>query len=322
MTVTRWIVLFTGATLMCCAEESVELDAEEAPPETSVGLPPLPPIEDVIAEALAIEHAEPAVVVVAPRVGVPVHVLSDVERAEGFYTACFSELPRERRPCRSSFNRRIAEAELIRRFRTPGLLNITRLVLGRIILSEANWLHDERRDHNAPESNHAEVDAPLIYQVLRYTRRQGETLLGAMRRHAPHVSEARPIPRPERHRRMVWVRELQLSCRRPPHFPALAADGGEMNWERDYRPRCEALFAFAQRLLEGDAEALGSWTSAPVITWGGRCEDVHGACDDHIAEGRRLAPYETGSTANRFWCRPGAEGCSAEPVMVTLEPAP
>jgi hypothetical protein len=113
---------------------------------------------------------------------------------------------------------------------------------------------------------------------------------------------------------MMWVRELQLSCRRPAHFPTRAADGGEMNWERDYRPRCEALFAFAQRLLEGDAEALGPWTSAPVITWGGRCEDAAGACDDHIAVGRGLVPFETGDTANRFWCRPGTAGCTGVPL--------
>lgn len=315
MKIVRWIALFAGALLMCCGTGVIDLDAEGV---VDVSIPEAPATEGT-SEVVTLSGPPSAALVEAvvedrPR-GVAVgHALSEVELQPSFYIDCFSDLPRERRPCRHLFNRRLPETELIRRYRTRGLLDVTRLVLGRIILSEANWLHDERLDHRQPEANHAERDAPLIYQVLRYTRRSGETLLGAMRRHSPHVSEARPIPRPERHRRMVWVREIQLTCRRPAHFPARAADGGELNWDRDYRPRCLALFEFAQRLLDGDAAALGSWTSAPVITWGGRCEDAHGACDDDIAVGRGLVPFETGDTANRFWCRPGTTGCPDAPL--------
>lgn len=243
---------------------------------------------------------------------------TEVQMAPGFYPSCFSEARQERRRARLLFNRRQSESEILRRNPVPGLAEITRLVLGRIILSEANWPHDERFDHSAPDQNHAEVDAPLIYQVLRYTRRDGETLLGAMRRHAPHMSEARPVSTSARSR-MRWTVEMQLSCRRPPHFPTLAADGGELDWENDYAPRCRALFALAQDLLDGDRSAVGDWANAPIITWGGRCEDVHGACDDDQAVGRGLVPYETGDTANRFWCRPG-DGCVGEPLVVAGQP--
>ena len=250
---------------------------------------------------------------------VRVRGLTDVQRADGFYVDCFSSLPRPRRACRRMFNRRASESALIEHMGSDRHLeDITRLVLGRIILSEANWIHDERRDRFFPDQNHAEVDAPAIYQVLRYTRRNGETLLGAMRRHAPHVSEARPIVGRLAHRRMSWITRLQLDCREPTGFPAVDSGGNPMNWERDYRPRCEALFAYAQRLLDGDAEALGPWAGAPgapLITWGGRCEDAAGACDDHLASHRGLVPFDTGDTANRFWCRPGP-GCNGPPLEI------
>lgn len=244
-----------------------------------------------------------------------------VQRALGAYSDCFSELPARRRACRGRFNRRMSESALIRRMGDTNheLLDITRLVLGRIILSEANWPHDERRDRYFPEQNHAEIDAPAIYQVLRYTRRNGETLLGAMRRHAPHVSEARAISGRLLERRMAWITHLQLDCDRPRGFPVADQQGNQINYERDYRPRCEALFVLAQRLLDGDAEALGAWTNAPLVTWGGRCEDAAGACDDHLASHRGLVPFEapTGPlTANRFWCNPQRAGCDGAPLAL------
>jgi hypothetical protein len=215
------------------------------------------------------------------------------------------------------FNRRLSETALIRRMGDENheLLDVTRLVLGRIILSEANWPHDERRDRYFPEQNHAEIDAPAIYQVLRYTRLSGQTLVGAARNHAPHVTEARAIDGRLTLRRMSWISRLQLDCDEPRGFPELDQQGNPMNWDRDYRPRCESLFVLAQRFLDGDAAE--PWASAPLVTWGGRCEDVEGACDDHLAEGRGLVPYDTGDTANRFWCRPGP-GCEGPPLEVVV----
>jgi hypothetical protein len=234
-----------------------------------------------------------------------------VQEAEGAYGDCFSELPARRRACRRQFGRLWSESTIMRRQGDGAAQrDATRLVLGRIILSEANWIHDaEHRDRFFPDQNHAEIDAPAIYQVLRHTRRNGETLLGAMRRHAPHVSEARPITGRLLDRRMAWISRLQLDCDRPNGFPETDREGNPIDWDDDgYRERCELLFTYAQRLLDGDAEVLGPWTDVPLVTWGGRCEDAQGACDDHLASHRGLVPFEATSgplTANRFWCRPG-----------------
>lgn len=297
---------------VACSTHSPEVDApaEETvlsditpEPETVVQVPEL-----VIPCCAAPPAAEP--------VSLPVRVVArtDVQQAPGFYSACLSELPHERQSCRSRFNRRWTESTIIRRQGDPGghLMNMTRLVLGRIILSEANWVHVDRLD-SSPDSNRAEVDAAAIYQVLRYTRRSGQTLLGTMREHSPHVSEARPILT---HRRMAWIVRLQLNCNEPHGFPQTDAHGNRLNWHRDYRPRCEVLFEHAQKLLDGDAEALGPWTSAPLRTWGGRCEDAAGACDDSLASHRGLVPFDTGATANRFWCRPSDAGCDGPPLVI------
>lgn len=273
------------------------------------------PVEEVPPEVAA-PVSEVAEVAETPPIlgGIPTLIRSNVEMAPSFYVDCFSTIPRQRHSCRARFSRSNPEIENLRLGRTPGLTEVTRLVLARIIVSEANWIHDDHRDA-IDDHNHAELDAGLLYQVLRYTRRSGETLLGAMRRHSPHVSEARPIPSRRNHARMTWVRELQLNRHRPYHFPE------DLNWTRDYQPRWEAVLALAQSLLEGDADALGPYVGAPIITWGGRCEDRHGACDDRIAVGRGLVPFETGATANRFWCRPGATGCTGAPLVLGEVPA-
>jgi hypothetical protein len=65
----------------------------------------------------------------------------------------------------------------------------------------------------------------------------------------------------------------------------------------------------AKRLISG--EERQSITSASIITWGGRCEDPQGACDDTMACLRGLARADT-ETRNAFWCRPGSSGCAAD----------
>lgn len=250
------------------------------------------------------------------------HEPTAIQRALNGYGECYSELWSARRRCRSRFSRVWPEATLIRRMgNDAGLLEATQTVLGRIILSEANWLHHERRDRYFPEQNHAERDAPGIYAVLRRTRRTGETLLGAMRRHAPHVSEARPISGRLAQRRMAWIVRLQMDCDRPHGFPEADREGNTIDWDDDgYRERCEGLFAYAGRLLNGE-QSLGVWEGAPVVTWGGRCEDEEGACDDHLGSHRGLVPWEPPSgelPANRFWCNPNSAGCDGPPLEAAV----
>ena len=113
---------------------------------------------------------------------------------------------------------------------------------------------------------------------------------------------------------MIWIARLQLDCDRPIGFPETDHEGNTIDWDDDgYRDRCESLFALAQRFLDGDADE--PWADAPLVTWGGRCEDAAGACDDHLGSRRGLVPYETGNTANRFWCRPGP-GCNGPPLEI------
>lgn len=248
----------------------------------------------------------------------PTRPLSEVQRAPSFYVDCFSELPRERRPCRAAFSRTLPEEHNLsnRELGDQELEDITVLVLARLCVSEANWIHDPRFDGSNDEQNHAERDCPAIYQVLRRTRRNGQTLLGIIRDHAHYVTEERT----PRGARMRWIVNLQLDGDRPAHFPATDRNGNELNWDRDYRPRWEAMLEFVRGLLRG--ENLGVCAGAPIITWGGRCDDPEGACDDHLAERRGLVPYEAcGDTANRFWCRPGTVGCAPAAEPVTEEPA-
>lgn len=326
MKIVRWIAMFTGVTLLSSTLgiggmllwNSVMYPSEshqlESSPTHAVAMPR--PIAPLVIE-------EPFVLPPPPTSELPVlHRRRDLEQTAvqaqpSFYASCFGE---ENWRCRRMFNRTISETALMHRFRNDasGLPEITRLVLGRIILSEVNWLHDERRDRYFPEQNHAERDAPAIYQVFRHTRRTGETLLGVMRRHAPHVSEAREITGHLTDRRMAWIARLQLDCARPPGFPETDRQGNTIDWVDDgYQDRCEALFVYAQRLLDGDGDIV-RWETAPLVTWGGRCETPEGACDDDNGWARGLVPFETGNTANRFWCRPGVEGC---PTPETIEAA-
>jgi hypothetical protein len=324
------VYLAAAISLSCATEPVVEMEDMREGGVMAIAAAPPPhaapsgeEIEARIAERMAAAAEESRIATAALPSVHGTHVMrTHVQEALGVYSDCFSELPARRHTCRRQFNRRMGEAALIRRMGNSNhdLLDVTRLVLGRIILSEANWAHDERRDRYFPEQNHAEIDAPAIYQVLRHTRRNGETLLGAMRRHAPHVSEARAITGRLTQRRMAWVSHLQLNCNEPSGFPALDHDGAPMQWGRDYRPRCESLFVLAQRLLDGGADVLGPWADAPLVTWGGRCEDAAGACDDHLAAHRGLVPFEAPSgplTANRFWCRPGP-GCEGPPLEVAV----
>lgn len=305
--------LFVVTLLTACAGDSapIELLPDETmpPPDAaeaeSVVLPPEPEARPCC------DDAAPEITPVSTVRSVSVvRVPTPVQMAPSYYAECFSELPRERRECRSHFSR--TRPEMSNLEGDEELTELTVLVLSRLCVSEANWLHDPRFDGDNDEQNHAELDCPAIYQVLRRTRRNGHTLIGIIRAHAHYVTEER-APRG----RMRWIANLQLNDRPPLHFPVTDRNGNRLNWERDYLPRWQAMQEFVRGLLRG--ENLGVCAGAPIITWGGRCDDPEGACDDHLAERRGLVPYELcGDTANRFWCRPGTPGCPVveEPAAV------
>lgn len=243
-----------------------------------------------------------------------------LDAPSAFEGAWSSELPRERRAIRARWNRHYSEYRLIMLFggnRADELYRITRLVLSRLIVSEANFIHDDRLDRLAPEGNHAERDAPAIYAVIRHNRRVGQTLLGSIREHAHYVTEERvPTARMDR---MRWIAELQDSDERPRHFPETDAAGNPLNWDRDYAPRWRIVRQFADELLHG--EHLGVCADAPVRSWGGRCEDVQGACDDDSTRGfiRYNCDTPAGPTANGFWCDPRSPGCVQDPTVTPEE---
>ncbi len=226
-----------------------------------------------------------------------------VQAAPDFHMEAFSLDPVVARAARARVNRRRKEVDIIGN--DQALYDVTKLVLGRLFVSESNWIYDEKLDARAVNSkNRSEVDGPSIFRVLRNTRMNGETLMGIMRRHSHYVTE-QWTPRTVR---TQWIVELNLEGRKPAHFP----EG--LNWERDYLPRWNLILELADALMKG--HRLGPCGDAPIIAWGGRCEDAHGACDDHIAEERGLAPYEECAVGgvepkNRFWCRPGVPGCAA-----------
>jgi len=120
----------------------------------------------------------------------------------------------------------------------------------------------------------------------------GETLLSAMQRAQRFATGAAPTTQV----RARWVSKMTSSCDMPEGFP-----NSTKVWERQHRGRCEALRSLATRLVRGARLRL---TSAPIIAWGGRCEDRRGACDDHRACARGLMREDT-PTANAFWRRAG-----------------
>ncbi len=234
--------------------------------------------------------------------GIRVQPPSLIERQESFYAEAFHEYPARRRRWLRTWNRNRPESEIIGRDRE--LYLATKVLLAKVCFHESNWICDPRREQCGIEGNRntAQLDCPAIYRVLRTTRRTGETLLGAMRRHSPRVSEVR-----ETHRaRTRWVIALGPDARRPRGFPS------DLNWRRDYAERWTALLALADRLLRG-IEPEGC-SRARLLTWGGRCEDAHGACDDHVAIARGLRRADCGPTSNAFWC---AEGDCPESAPVS-----
>jgi len=322
------MVLFAVVMLSCTGsmarDAGVIVDDEPQPlavaPQPVVPAPapievPVPVADPVVEEHLVVDSTQ----YMPHEIHSYIHVATPVSLAPHMYPDATSLLPGVRRRFLSSFNRGFEEDRLIRLIGEDWeeLRAVTVLVLSRICVSEANWLHDDIKDPN-DDVNHAELDCPAIYRVLRRTRARGETLIGTMRRHVHYVTEQWEPHSP----RTQWLVELNAEGTRPPHFQATDSGGRPLNWDRDYRPRWMAMQQFVSELLDG--EHLGPCADAPIIAWGGRCDDEGGACDDHHAEDRGLVPYEhcgleaSGGRhpANRFWCRPGEDGCDPPPQEI------
>jgi len=242
---------------------------------------------------------------------VTVRRTTPVQLAPSFFEEALLTDPRER----PAFHRQWPEARIIGD--DEALYNACLVVFARAVVHEANWIHrpcdgspgpcDPTADHN-----HAEYDAPAMFQVFRYTRRDHETLLGSMRNHMNYATEEVPA----RRERSRWIVELDLEGNRPEHFPATDANGNPLDWERDYRPRWMEMLALSRQLFSG--RGLRSLSRAPLVTWGGRCEDAHGACDDGNAVRRGLVPFEVGDSSNRFWCNPARGVCPTGVETIAL----
>lgn len=129
----------------------------------------------------------------------------------------------------------------------------------------------------------------------------GETLISVMRRASRYVVGAERA----RYRRQQWISRMTSSCDMPKGFPH-----GSKAWERVHRGLCERTVELATGLVKGTFQK--KITGVRIVTWGGRCEDPHGACDDPIACKRGLARVPGLETANAFWCFPGMHGCAKD----------
>jgi hypothetical protein len=161
-----------------------------------------------------------------------------------------------------------------------------------------------------------------ITECEEYTQRDGtpglrETYLSVMRRASKSILGVVP-PRSARSR---WISQLTLDCEPPPSWP-----GTEAQWNSQYgSKRCPRVVELSNYLIKNELPPRRQgvdlqWLPGRPITWGGRCENKRGACDDRIACSRGLARVQQDLTHNAFWCRPGSPGCreDAEPICVQL----
>lgn len=174
------------------------------------------------------------------------------------------------------------------------------------------------------EMEGSENDCVGIWQVARNIRSRscdrsytdlitecdenGETHLSAMRRLSRYVVGAVP----PKHRRHRWIANLELDCEMPRLFPR-----DQQFWDRHHRRNCERMAKLVRGLVGGTRRQ--TITRAPIIAWGGRCEDPGGACDDPLACARGLARVPGLETGNAFWCKQGARRCRQDPEPVCVQ---
>jgi len=173
------------------------------------------------------------------------------------------------------------------------------------------------------EADGSENDCIGIWQVLTSIRSRacnrdrirlitecdddGETMLSVMRRAQRYATGAVP----PRSRRARWVSELELTCVQPESYP-----GSAEQWAHQYRRSCARTSDLVQRLLSG-RHVEPVIKGVRPITWGGRCEESRGACDDPLACQRGLIRIRGIDTLNAFWRRPRTPD-EVEPVCQQL----
>lgn len=316
MSTSKWVVslpfvLLVATAFVSCVTHEDATDADIPNTPDVLERAPIPlaePRQFEPPEAVLTETIRVADWASTPSIPVRVRPQTFIQRAPSFLQAAFDPIPRVRNSAQTRWNRRWSEARILESDGTAGLYDATLLVFARAVVHEANWIHRPCGNGPGPcdpsgDHNHAEFDAPAMFRVFRNTRRNYETLMGSMRNHMNYATEELP-PRRSRSR---WIVELNLEGSRPRHFPESDANGNALNWERDYQPRWLEVIALSRRLFAG--QDLGVCGGAPLVTWGGRCEDQHGACDDASGQRRGLVPIDCGNSSNRFWCRPGTQGC-------------
>lgn len=160
-----------------------------------------------------------------------------------------------------------------------------------------------------------------ITECEEYTKRDGttglrETYLSVMKRASKSVLGVVP----PRTKRSQWISEMEIDCYMPPSWPS-----NQDRWDAQYgSKRCPRVVEMGRYLIKNELPPRRpgfnpQWLPGRPITWGGRCENKRGACDDRIACSRGLARVEQGLTHNAFWCRPG-RGCrqDADPICVQM----
>jgi len=183
------------------------------------------------------------------------------------------------------------------------------------------------------EANGNPQDCVGIWQVVKNNRRRtcdrgmirritecddnGETMLSALRRHQRHVLGYMKA----RNKRAVWIGNITTECEMPEGWTK-----SQDEWDAYYGSQvCPQVVADARHII---ADKLPpprpghrvSWLPGNPVTWGGRCENNQGSCDDRIACSRGLARVQGPKTLNAFWCYPGRPGCRSdvEPICKAL----
>lgn len=157
-------------------------------------------------------------------------------------------------------------------------------------------------------------DRGMIRRITECVEGEGETYLSALRRHQRHVLGMIKA----RNQRAVWVGKLTPDCEMPEGYPR-----SEDHWDAHYGSKvCPQAVADVRRLLAGKLPESRPghrvrWLPGRPITWGGRCENSRGACDDRIACGRGLVRIQGTGTLNAFWRRPLNPG-EIDPVCLQM----
>ncbi len=97
--------------------------------------------------------------------------------------------------------------------------------------------------------------------------------------------------------RLRWISTIELSCEKPTGMHI-----SEEIWGDRFRDKCLKIAIVSSELVAGK---VYDPRYEDAITWGGRCEDIAGACDDSHGCARGLGRLNTKS-ANAFWARRGS----------------